>query len=462
MKTDNGGIRLRESRSAAVTLSDMELFVFPELMYALVLANILSPRIWKWRDDAWFDGFGKLSAYRKVQRIKQYIMDHYVFNLDLETWGLTRRDRELERFSPFLSSEEISASNALFGYHGDSYYFDIGIRRHFGLDKYESDVIPYWKTETVEAMDAFCLKEGFATGAGECVSLAALYAAALYVVGGFPLRDLFLMATPLHSQNFLLLDDGILTNNRRIVTKTMWFNGTEISAQARRALEHERVTIVSHPTGWMHLLYPQASIDPGEYARFSAALRSYLAGTGADGAPDVTEPRLPDAAEKTFVREAAPLGIEPGMDRGEIMQRLESLRTVNSTADLAFYAYRDLSRTDSLPFCLAAVERNPVCVEATRAMDEASLLRRLESLPDASIYDCAGRIAQPDEVWNYGTGDGLEKAMVCAAYHASRIDPGRLSLRIVDGCAALSDGERKLCVFSTRKKVRDAEMIFSR
>ena len=29
-----------ERKSSAVTLSDMELFVFPELMYAVVLANI--------------------------------------------------------------------------------------------------------------------------------------------------------------------------------------------------------------------------------------------------------------------------------------------------------------------------------------------------------------------------------------------------------------------------------------
>ena len=44
------------------------------------------------------------------------------------------------------------------------------------LDKYEGSTIPYWKTETVEAMDAFRFKPGYGTGAGECVSLAALYA----------------------------------------------------------------------------------------------------------------------------------------------------------------------------------------------------------------------------------------------------------------------------------------------
>ena len=265
-----------ERCSAAVTLSDMEVFVFPELMYSLVLANIMSPRLWLWRDDPWFKGIRKMKPYRRLQRLKQYIMDHYVFNLDLETWGLTNQKRELARFAPFLSSEEIAQSNALFGYQGDTYYFDIDIRTHFGLDRYDSDVIPYWKTETVEAMDAFQHKEGYTTGAGECVSLSALYAAALYVVAGIPLEQVFMMATPLHSQNFVDVDDGVLTNNRRLVTKAMWFNGTQISGQARRALENERVTIVSHPSGWIHTLYPQASIDPAVYSGFADRLRTYL------------------------------------------------------------------------------------------------------------------------------------------------------------------------------------------
>ncbi len=265
-----------ERCSSAVTLSDMEIFIFPELMYSLVLANIMSPRIWQWREDPWFKGIRKMKPYRRLQRLKQYVMEHYVFNLDLETWGLTDQKRELARFSGFLSPEVIAQSNALFGYEGDTYYFDIDIRTHFGLDKYTSDVIPYWKTETVEAMDAFRHRPGFATGAGECVSLAALYAAALFVVAGIPLEKVFLMATPLHSQNFVDLDDGVLINNRRLVTKAMWFNGTQISGQARRALENERVTIVSHPSGCIHTLYRRATIEPAAFADFSAKLRKYL------------------------------------------------------------------------------------------------------------------------------------------------------------------------------------------
>ncbi len=265
-----------EKYSSAFTLSDMEIFIFPELFYPLILADIMSPELWKWRDDPWFSDIEKKSFTVKANRIKQYIIQNYVFNLDLSTWGLTSKSTEIGRFSDFFNMDLLRQSNALFGYEGDKYYFDIDIRKHFGLDKYDSDIIPYWKTETIEAMGAFRYKTNFRTGAGECVSLSALYAAAMFVVGRISLEKIFLIATPLHSQNFILEKDGLITNNRRIVTKNMWYNGTSLSEKARRAMENEKVTIVSHISGYIHTLYKEATIDPKAYGLFSEKLREFL------------------------------------------------------------------------------------------------------------------------------------------------------------------------------------------
>ena len=558
-----------EKRSAAITLSDMEVFIFPELMYALVLANMMSPRVWAWREDAWFAGLAKMKPYRRIMRLKQYIMDHYAFNLDLETWGLTTTERELARFRGIIDEQALAQSNALFGYEGDKYYFDIGIRKHFGLDRYTSNIIPYWKTETVEAMDAFVHRPNYTTGAGECVSLATLYATALFLVCGLPLADLFLMATPLHSQNFVDLDDGILTNNRRLVTKTMWFNGTALSAQARRALENERVTLVAHETGHIHTLYPEATIDPAAYARFGARLRAFLRTPltpeilgnfirdaaelqrcfqfrwpvhGREryiamekalqyeyGSParltdhtreklvaemdvdafeaeplpsrivfnrleeylreqpvdierreDVerlkhqfasdclnaeialeslvrfcrTQPRLPDAATKRFGAAPVPLGLEPGMAREDVIARLESIRGEHPVADLAFYAYRDLNRTGAAPFLRAAIQRCPVSIEGARAMREEAVVARVRALPEASIYDEAGRLAQPDEVWNFGRGDGVEKALLLANVLRARRPDDAMRMRVAPDRAVL-EVEGRSHEFASTKGLRE-------
>jgi hypothetical protein len=265
-----------EKYSSAFTLSDMEIFIFPELFYPLILADIMSPELWSWREDPWFKDIENKSFTNKVNRIKQYIIQNFVFNLDLSTWGLTSKSTEIARFSDFFDMEMLKQSNALFGYEGDKYYFDIDIRKHFGLDKYDSDIIPYWKTETIEAMTAFRHKENFTSGAGECVSLSALYAAAMFVVGRVPLEKIFLIATPLHSQDFIIEKDGLITNNRRIVTKNMWYNGTSLSEKARRAMENEKVTIVSHITGYIHTLYSEATIDKNSYELFSVKLKEFL------------------------------------------------------------------------------------------------------------------------------------------------------------------------------------------
>ncbi len=515
-----------EKYTSAITLSDMEIFVFPELMYALVLANIMSPIIWQWRQLDCFKKLEGKSSYRKLMRLRQFIMDEFEFNLDLETWGLTSKAKELKRFEKFTSSDDIAKSNALFGYHGDKYYFDVDIRRHFGLDKYDSDIIPYWKTETVEAMNAFRLKEGYKTAAGECVSLAALYAAAAFIVCSIPLEDIYMILTPLHSQNFIDLQDGILTNNRRLVTKTMWFNGTAISNKARRALRNENITIVAHSSGYVHCLYKDATIDKKLYQDFGRKLDSYLSaelslsvfanflrsnrdyqklfqvcrechgqaqflkaevlfhyehGSNyrvADKTfdkllseisdedfvpyqlpgrircdeleefiekqkPDIKsikgktafikfiEPVIPDAqrfvdeladfihieanlppSDKNFLP-AEPIEISVEQNREQIIDYLKHVRRSNTTADLAFYSYRDMESCNWLPFVKAAVERNPVSIQMVKAMSIKEIYAWLEQMKDDSIYD-GRRLAQPDEVANYKTGDGLEKAFLLA------------------------------------------------
>ena len=516
-----------EKYSSAITLGDMEVFVFPELMYSLVLANIMSPCIWRWREEETFQKLAGKNTYRILMRMRQYVMDEYEFNLDLNTWGLTHKDAELKRFSEYISPENIARSNALFGYTGDKYYFDVDIRRHFGLDQYDGDIIPYWKTETVEAMNAFRHKPGYSTGAGECVSLSTLYAAAAFVVCGIPLEDIYMILTPLHSQNFIDINEGIITNNRRLVTKPMWFNGTEISDKAQRAIRNEQVTIVANNTGYIHCFYDTATIDPKSYQKFQSLLNSYLKAElnqlnfanflrsmgkyqkyfqfcrhrrgermfvkseslfgyehgsrfriydetfeklldevdqddysvypiegrlcceqlmafveyekidvfDPDGqyklarfiAPFAKEhaeacvrdlvdflriqPRLPDS--KKQYQAAEPIKIDPSWSREQVIEYLDSIRETNMTADLAFYAYRDMTRCDWRPFIKAAVERCPVSVEqyADDAIDQ--VYSQLNALPNESIYE-GPRLAQPDEVANYKTGDGIEKAFTLA------------------------------------------------
>ncbi|MCF7849504.1 MAG: hypothetical protein K9M45_11700 [Kiritimatiellales bacterium] len=563
-----------EKYSSAISLSDMEIFVFPELLYSLVLANIMSPRIWEWKNHDWFRKLDKMSPYKKIQRLKQYIIDHYEFNLDLDTWGLTTKESEVERFAPFMDEETIGRSNALFGYEGDKHYFSLDIRKHFGLDRYTSNAIPYWKTETLEAMDAFQFKENYRAGAGECVSLSTLYAAALFIVCDIPLEAIFLLATPLHSQNFINVNNGVLTNNRRLVTKNMWFNGTDLTAKAQRALRHEQITIVANNTGYIHTVYPEATIDPDSFQLFkenldafttteitSEIIANFLRDRSeyqscfqikyirhgkeqylpierafgyehsspykvsdyatrdklleeideydfyADPIPDRIQlnklsdylknnpishfddesmkelaeridctkdmdrkmsvieglvdfihldPELPDSGSKQF-NGPGPIAIKPGMQRVEIIQYLETLRTSHRIADLAFYASRDLAATDWQPFLKAAFERNPVVIEATKNLSDGELFQSLEKMPNESIYD-GTRVAQPDEVWNFQRGDGLERAIAFSNVWKSRHPADTIKLAASGNTVMLKLGEEEYRFVSSKGLEKQLEL----
>ena len=111
--------------TSAKMLSDMEILVFPELMYSLALANIISPIIWSWRNLDCFKKLDSKDAYWKVVCLKQFKINEFEFNLN--SWGLTSKDREVERFLQFISPKQIAQSNALFGYNGDKYYFNFDI-----------------------------------------------------------------------------------------------------------------------------------------------------------------------------------------------------------------------------------------------------------------------------------------------------------------------------------------------
>jgi hypothetical protein len=554
-----------EKYSSAFTLSDMEIFIFPELFYPLVLANIISPVIWEWRDDPWFKEIEKKSFTYKANRIKQYIIQNFVFNLDLSTWGLTTKTKEIERFKDFFDMQVLRQSNALFGYEGDKYYFDIDIRKHFGLDKFNSDVIPYWKTETVEAMCAFRHKENFTTGGGECVSLSALYAAAMFVIGRIPLEKIFLIATPLHSQNFITEKEGLITNNRRIVTKNMWFNGTSLSERARRALENEKVTIVSHISGYIHTIYHDATIDRKAYEYFTEKLQDFLVtdltnhifinflrfkskykslfqfecicpgkkryillekmfeyehnskfnaspetraqliseiegdefhlsplpgkimlndaeeiinGNQGNGISVIEglitkannhipqesihemfldlaafisiDPKIPDAS-KNYLNTDIP-HISTDDSRNEILHKIVTHSGRSEVSMLAIYVSRLMDRIDWLPFVKAALERNPVCLNELGGKTLKEVHKVLIEMPNLSIYDDK-RLALPDEVWNFGRGDGIEKAFVMADFIIQRDLSASVTIVAENRRISLTYGKVEY-IFESDKKLR--------
>lgn len=167
-----------------------------------------------------------------------------------------------------------------------------------------------------------------------------------------------------------------------------------------------------------------------------------------------TEPRLPDTKTKRFVSPKEPLGINLRMTREEIIRRLENIRGSNDTANMAFYAYRDLNYTEPWPFLMAAMQRNPVSIEGARELGNDDLFQKIRAMADESIYDGPGRLAQPDEVWNYGRGDGLEKSVLLANILSRRMSSREFTIKVFPNRACLRLGQ-DVYDFSSRKGLKE-------
>ena len=122
-----------------------------------------------------------------------------------------------------------------------------------------------------------------------------------------------------------------------------------------------------------------------------------------------TEPQLPDDHNKSY-NNTLPVTLKDVSSALEALEKISALRESNESCDLAFSVFRDTTRSPWKPFLKTALERNPVSVNGTKNLSIDAAYNLLIGLPGESIYGEPSRIAQPDEVWNYQRGDGLEKA----------------------------------------------------
>ncbi|MDM7920639.1 MAG: hypothetical protein QUS12_15980, partial [Methanosarcina sp.] len=147
-----------------------------------------------------------------------------------------------------------------------------------------------------------------------------------------------------------------------------------------------------------------------------------------------TEPRLPDM-EKKFIHAHIPV-ISTENSREDIVAEILRTAGYSEVSGLTLYVYRQMNLIDWLPFVKAAIERNPVCINDLRDSSIDEIWSALTSLPGNSIYDDR-RLAQPDEVWNFRRGDGIEKAFLLANVIMNRDVDAEIDIEIGNSKAVL-------------------------
>ncbi len=158
--------------------------------------------------------------------------------------------------------------------------------------------------------------------------------------------------------------------------------------------------------------------------------------------------------DKEFIAVSYP-AINLNDNREQIIQTVESAVNSSEIALLSLYAYRDMRHTEWEPFIKAAIERNPVCHQSFAGKNANYVYTVVNAFENESIYD-PDRLAQPDEVWNFRRGDGIEKAILMADALISVNPTAEIEIEIYDEKVELKYNNKSYSFISNkdfRKKI---------
>jgi hypothetical protein len=158
-------------------------------------------------------------------------------------------------------------------------------------------------------------------------------------------------------------------------------------------------------------------------------------------------PQLPDSNKQYVPVEV--LNINTNQTRAEIISLISEKANENELALLSLFAFREMDKINWQPFIKAAMERNPVSLVGLKGKTVEEAYKLIFELTNESIYD-GKRLSQPDEVWNFKRGDGVEKAFLLANYVYNEMNQSDLALVVEKDKVTLESNKVKYSFHSTK------------
>lgn len=418
--------------STAVSLTVLEIDFLPQkLIPAFLLANLMSPSLWSWRNEKQAANEAGIlySAKNRLNQIQRFF-HHYTFtNIRGEPggdpWGLLSFDEEAERFGTKFVEKIRKEYDATFrrlrAENRESQFGQIVDERY-----YQQGYFPRLKNETLEVMNAFRTKNPEGKASGKCIGLGMLWAAALSVWGRFPLDQIVITGNRAHMFVYLDYEDGHLLNNTKWFSSTRINNKSELSEFVRVVASSAETTFFYKPsTGMCHCTSLTSQIPHHQVANIYQGIGSF-----------VSNPlKHPDPDKINYVEPAPAIPDPIGFDSAESYQR-----AIKSLADeypdsfyrYALYAFRTLDVPD-IDIYLYAAQRD---------YNTGQLAKKIATMKDAldivtkikgttSIFGTRERIAMPDETLYFDTGSDRDRALLLYTllYRSPIADPNiKLSL----------------------------------
>ncbi len=402
-----------ERLSNGVSLSVLEIDADAQnLVPAFLLADLMSPALWAWRDEkrAHAPDGSLRSAKGRLDALQRFF-HRYTFTImpglpGGDVWGLMDFTEEENRF-PRGFVENIRGE------------YDLTFRRllaenpgsQFGriIDQpyYKAGLFPRLKNETVEVMNAMSTVNPEGKRSGKCIGLGMLWAAALAVWGRFPLDRIIIAGNRAHMFVYLDIGEGHLLNNTKWFSSTRINNQSELSEFAKVVASGTETTFFYNPVMGMCHCTSRTSQIPNERI---AELYRQIGGF-------VSNPlRHPSPEHIRFVGPNDPIPDPAGHDTAESYRaEVASLAAEHpgSIYEYALYAFRSLSVPWPQAYIRAALREARAC-ELGRSVQELSDAVAIVGTISGrgSIFGSRDRIAMPDETLLFATGCDRDRALL--------------------------------------------------
>lgn len=415
-----------ERLSRAVSLTVFELDLSRDVLIpAYLLANLMSPSLWKWRiQRRVFASDGTLLSCKtrlsELQRhFQRYTFTHFLNEPGEDPWGLLHFSEEEDRLgSSYIQQIREEYDETLRKLLADNPESQFG--QIINQPYYREGYFPRLRNEIIEVMDAYSLISPDKKGSGKCAALAMLWAAALIIWGRFPSEKIVLIGNRAHIFVFLDEEDGHLLNNTKWFSRTRIQNCSELSEFVKMVTTSMDTTFFySLPLGMCHCARKRSDIPFPQLDNIYRKVKDFLS----------LPLKHPDPESLQLVSSSQT--IPNPLEYSSAEEYQSAIFTIaqqlpGSICDFAQYAFR---RVD-VPFPQAYV------YAALRDYHVKQISKRIRSLEDAftivnsiagkdSIFASRGRIALPDETLIFKTGNDRDRSLLLFTLlqHSAIADP---------------------------------------
>jgi len=402
-----------EKLSAAVSLTVLEIDFYPnELIPAFLLANLMSPALWAWRDEkkAGSDDGILYSPKNRLNQIQRFFHRYTFTNIAGEPggdpWGLLNFAEEEKRFgSEFvqkIQAEYDATFRKLLAENPESQFGQI-----INEDYYKKGFFPRLKNETLEVMNAFALVNEEGKRSGKCIGLGMLWAAALVVWGRFPLDRIIITGNRAHMFVFLNEEGGHLLNNTKWFSSTRINNQSELSEFVRVVASSTETTFFYNPElGMCHCTTRTSQIPQQQITKIYASIGGFVSNPLKHPNPEQIQFVQPDYQIPNILEYDS---------AAEFQATIAALagQHPDSIYEFALYAFRSLDAPHPQVYVRAAMRDYNVKQLArgiTELSDALSIVAGIEGRD--SIFGSRDRVAMPDETLYFKTGNDRDKALL--------------------------------------------------